>query len=208
MSLVASPIIYWMYVDEKKAKWKRVLTASLLSWLGPVFSAISGGIGAETVLKAVRPDAYKQYTTSESQQQMAAAPPVEQVKWTFTSTTNPGENYQVVTQGTAILDKNAKTLEWYADLYGDGKYKRRRRCLANGDYEKIQYYTFLIPTNGTWAREYGMRCNVSVAADNTQIHVKVVRPSDGYIYETVQVKTSTARASNLRIQSHQQADST
>lgn len=193
-ALPASPVIYWIGANKEKAKWKRLLTASLLSGSGMLLSFISGWIGAESLLKAVRPDAYRQYTmetNTESQQRVAAAPPVEQVKPTFTATANPGKKYQVVTQGTAILDKKAKTLEWYKDLYGDGKYKRRCRCLANGDYEEITYYTFLIPTNGIWENPGDMRCDMSVA-DNTQIKVKVVRPSDGYIYQLVQVTTSAA----------------
>ena len=194
-ALPASPVIYWIGANKEKAKWKRVLTASLLSGSGMLLSFISGWIGAESLLKAVRPDAYRQFTmetNTESQQRVAAAPPEEQVKPTFTATANPGETNPVVTQGTAILNKKTKTLEWYKDLYGDGKYKRRSRCLANGDYEEITYYTFLIPTNGIWANPGGMRCDISVAADNAQIKVKVVRPSDGYIYQLVQVTTSAA----------------
>ena len=60
-ALVASPVIYWRGTDSQKAKWKRVLTASLLSGSGMFLSVISGSVGAETVLRAVRPDAYRQY---------------------------------------------------------------------------------------------------------------------------------------------------
>ena len=113
-ALAASPVIYWKAATKEKAKWKRVLTASLLSGSGMLLSCISGLIGVETVLKAVRPDAYKQYTmetSTGSQQRLAAAPPVEQVKPTFTATLYPPYTKPEVTQGTAMLDKNAKTVE-------------------------------------------------------------------------------------------------
>ena len=196
VSLVASPIIYWMYVDEKKAKWKRVLTASLLSGLGLVFSAISGGIGAETVLKAVRPDAYKQYTTSESQQQMAAAPPAEQVKPTFTATLYPPYTKPEVTQGTAILDKNAKTVEWYNNLDEDPKFKRYHRCSADGSYWGKDIYMGYW-SDGSW-RGDAFRCNVSAVADNTPRQFNVVY-ADGDIWQTVQVTMSAASKSKAAV---------
>jgi hypothetical protein len=191
-ALTASPVIYWKDANQEKAKWQRVLTASLLSGSGMLLALISAIIGAETVLKAVRPDEYKQYTTSESQEQIAAAPPVEQAKWTFTTTPRPGQAYKYVTHGTATVDKNIKTIEWYADSDRDVTYRWRRRCLSNGDYQEYGYYTFLIPNNGIWSTE-NLRCNVSVSADKTQIQIKVVSPRDGHLQETVQLETSTAR---------------
>jgi hypothetical protein len=197
-ALAASPVIYWKDANQEKAKWQRVLTASLLSGSGMLLALISAVIGEETVLKAVRPDAYKQYTTSESQEQIAAAPPVEQAKWTFTTTPRPGQAYKYVTHGTATVDKNIKTIEWYADSDRDVTYRWRRRCLSNGDYQEYGYYTFLIPNNGIWSTE-NLRCNVSVSADKTQIQIKVISPRDGhipadeYLQETVQLEMSTAR---------------
>jgi hypothetical protein len=191
-ALAASPVIYWKDANQEKAKWQRVLTASLLSGSGMLLALISAIIGAETVLKAVRPDEYKQYTTSESQEQIAAAPPVEQAKWTFTTTPRPGQAYKYVTHGTATVDKNIKYIEWYADSDRDVTYRWRRRCLSNGDYQEYGYYTFLIPNNGIWSTE-NLRCNVSVSADKTQIQIKVVSPRDGHLQETVQLETSTAR---------------
>jgi hypothetical protein len=204
-ALAASPVIYWKDANQEKAKWQRVLTASLLSGSGMLLAFISAVIGAETVLKAVRPNAYKQYITSDSQEEIAAAaPPVEQAKWTFTATPGPGQPYKYVTHGTATVDKNTKTIEWYRDVYGDGKQKLHTRCLSNGDYQEYVYYTFLIPTtNGIWSTSF-LRCNVSFSADNTQIQIQVVSPRDAeiqadeYLQETVQVKTSTARQPQSR----------
>jgi hypothetical protein len=123
-ALAASPVIYWKAANQEKAKWQRVLTASLLSGSRMLLGCISAEIGAETVLKAVRPDAYRQYTMEKntgSQQQIAAAPPVEQVKPTFTATLYPLSTKPEVTQGTAILDKNTKIVEWYNNEDGDPK---------------------------------------------------------------------------------------
>jgi hypothetical protein len=61
IGLVGSPIIYWKGADKEKAKWKRGLTAALLASCGMTISAVVGVGGCETILRAVRPAAYKQY---------------------------------------------------------------------------------------------------------------------------------------------------
>ena len=164
-----------------------------------LLGCISAEIGAETVLKAVRPDAYRQYTMEKntgSQQQIAAAPPVEQVKPTFTATLYPLSTKPEVTQGTAILDKNAKTVEWYNNEDGDPKYKRYHRCSADGSYWAKDIYM------GYWSdlrwsgRDF--RCNVSAVTDNTPRQFNVVY-ADGEIWQTVQVTMSAASKSKVAV---------
>jgi hypothetical protein len=222
-TLVVSPAIYWKGADKEKAKWKRVLTASVLSGSGMLLSVIAGGIGASTVLSVIRPEAYKQYqadladnkaqpqkkkeetkvdttdwrtkvssaeTTTEkkSQEQVAAAPPVEQVKATFTATKYLIDAKPEVTQGPAILDRNAKTVEWYTEVKDGGYagYKYFSRCSADGKYwEKDEY------SGGVWKQDSDVRCNISASAENTPRQFKVVA-SDGFLSQTVQISTSTA----------------
>jgi len=223
LTLVASPVIYWKGADKDKAKWKRVLTASILSGSGMLVSAIAGGIGASTVLSVIRPEAYKQYladladnkaqpqqkeeekqadttdwrtkvssaeTTTEkkSQEQVAKAPPVEQVKATFTTTKYFADAKPEVTQGPAILDKNAKTVEWYTEVKDGGYagYKYYSRCSTDGKYwEKDEY------SGGVWKQDSDMRCNISASAESTPRQFKVVA-TDGFLSQTVQVSTSAA----------------
>ena len=198
-ALAASPVIYWKAATKEKAKWKRVLTASLLSGSGMLLSCISGLIGVETVLKAVRPDAYRQYTmetSTGSQQRLAAAPPVEQVKPTFTATLYPPYTKPEVTQGTAILDKNAKTVEWYNNLDEDPKFKRYHRCSADGSYWGKDIYMGYW-SDGSWSGN-AFRCNVSAVADNTPRQFNVVY-ADGDIWQTVQVTMSAASKSKAAV---------
>lgn len=222
-SLVASPFIYWRGTDKDKAKWKRILTATVLSGSGLILSTASGVIGCETVLRALRPEAYKQYqkeTTSQnsppqkqeesiqadstdwrtkgdsgetskkdtSQEQVATAPPAEQAKETFTTTKYFADAKPEVTQGPAILDKNAKTVEWYEEVKDGGYagYKYYHRCSTDGKYwEKDEY------SGGVWKRDAEARCKVSAVAENTPIQFKIVG-SDGFVSQAVQITTSSA----------------
>lgn len=221
-SLVVSPFIYWRGTNKEKAKWKRILTATLLSGSGMVLSSISGVIGSETVLRTFRPEAYKQYqkeTTSPntkqqkkeektkadltdwrtkvgsgdtssndaSQEQVATAPPVEQVKATFTTTKYFADAKPEVTQGPAILDKNAKTVEWYEEVKDGGYagYKYYHRCSTDGKYwEKDEY------SGGVWKQDAETRCKVSADAENTPRQFKIVG-SDGFVSQSVQITTSS-----------------
>jgi len=224
LTLVASPVIYWKGADREKAKWKRVLTASLLSGSGFFLSAISGGIGAETLLRAARPDAYIQFkkematnkaqtaqkeeekqsdttnwrtkvssgeTTAEriGQEQAASAPPIEQVKATFTTTKYFADAKPEVTQGPAILDKSAKTVEWYTEVKDGGYagYKYYWRCSNTGQYWSKDEYS-----GGTWKQDTaGGRCRILSSAEGTPRKFETVEDT-GFVSQVVQITTSAA----------------
>jgi hypothetical protein len=222
-SLAVSPFIYWRGTDKEKAKWKRILTATVLSGSGMILSSISGGIGSETMLRALRPEAYKQYqketTTANtqpqrkeektqtdstdwrtkvdsgetskkdtSQEQVATSPPVEQVKAPFTTTKYFADAKPEVTQGPAIIDKNAKTVEWYEEVKDGGYagYKYYHRCSTNGMYWGKDEYS-----GGVWKQDAETRCKVSADAENTPRQFKIVE-SDGFVSQAVQITTSAA----------------
>lgn len=228
-TLVASPVIYLRSADKEKAKWKRVLTASLLSGSGFFLSVISGSIGAETILRAVRPDAYIEFkkemaannaqgtkkgeegqtdTTDwrtkvssgdtgkrqESQEQVTTAPPVEQVKATFTTTKYFADAKPEVTQGPAILDKNAKTVEWYTEVKDGGYagYKYYFRCSNDGSYWSKDEYS-----GDTWKKDTaGGRCRILSSAEGTPRKFETVEDT-GFVSQVVQVTTSAATRPNV-----------
>jgi hypothetical protein len=222
-SMVVSPFIYWRGTDKEKAKWKRVLTATVLSSSGLILSSISGVIGCETVLRALRPEAYKQYQKETatantqqqkkeemtqgdstdwrmkvgsgetpkkdtSQKQITTAPPVEPVKATFTTTKYFADAKPEVTQGSAILDKNAKTVEWYTEVKDGGYagYKYYKRCSTDGRYWEKDGYS-----GGEWEQDAEARCKISAEAEKTPRQFKIVL-SDGFTSESVQITTSSA----------------
>ena len=202
------------------------MTTALLSGSGALLTVITGVIGCETILRAMRPVAYKQYqkemaeankkqpkevekvkedapdwrtkvqngemVKKETEQQQEATVPatskVVQIKTTFTTTKYFADAKPEVTQGPAILDPSAKTVEWYTEVKDGGYagYKYYHRCSIDGKYwEKDEY------SGGVWKQDTEARCKVSANTEKTPRQFKIVG-SDGFVSQAVQITTTAA----------------
>lgn len=175
LTLVVSPVIYWKGADREKAKWKRVLTASLLSGSGFFLSAISGGIGAETLLRAVRPDAYAQFkkgTTDNKAQvpQKEEEKQVDTTDWrtkvssggTATDQTSqeqvatalPAEQVKATFTATKfLLDAKPEVTQGPAILDKNGKTVEWYTEVKHGGYAGYKYYSRCSTDGKYWEKD-------------------------------------------------------
>ncbi len=216
--VVATPVIYWRLSTFEQPKWRKVLTAVGLTCGSSVLTFISGGIGVETMLRTLRPAAYEkaQSDAKKSAQEPAQVTPTptSSPDWrtkvsqgqasnraTSTETAKPAEIPQrfsatkdfvdsgpEVTNGTAVLNAQDGTAEWYNEVKSGGYagYKYNFKCNKSGAYSEMDEYS-----GGVWRISSDAKCSVISSKDGTPRKFKVL-DSDGFVSQSVQITADNA----------------
>jgi len=211
--MVATPVIYWKLSTAEQPKWRKALTAVGLTCGSSLLTIISGGIGVETMLRTLRPAAYEQAqreAKNSAQETAKVTPPQSSSQdWrtkvsqgevstqaATTETAKPAELPQrfsatkyfadsgpEVTNGTAVLNAQDGTTEWYNEVKSGGYagYKYNFKCNKSGAYSEMDEYS-----GGVWKISSDAKCSVISSKDGTPREFKVI-DSDGFVSQSVQI---------------------